>query len=379
MLHKGSAKPPRTSACDRPPGRLRGRSLVQQLLALGAGLGLAPAATGQYLAPVGPDERVNLNTAFNQYWVRVATDPTAQTIGYSFSGGQEVFARFFTASGPITGDVQCNAITGGIQDEAEIGWSTDGRFLVAWSERSGADGEEMGIFGRIFSGQGQALSGSEFQINAAWQASQWRPLIATHPGGGWVVAWSGDWDGDAFIRRVASDGTFLTPDIPVDTIGNGAQVDTALAIAPDGTTLVCFVDYSGFGGVGSGTNLWYRLFDGAGDPLWASEIPLIPSSASPLDQREPRAAADGLGRFVVVWEDAQADGSSWGIFARRFGPLGTALGPVFPVNTTTQGAQRSPRVAADESGRFAVTWTDFSGVERRRDGPALRCAGPSHG
>ena len=230
---------------------------------------------------------------------------------------------------------------------------------MAWSERSGYDGEQMGIFGRIFSGQGQALSGSEFQINAAWQASQWRPLIATHPGGGWVVAWSGDWDGDAFIRRVASDGTFLTPDIPVDTIGNGAQVDTALAIAPDGTTLVCFVDYSGFAGVGSGTNLWYRLFDGAGDPLWANEFPLIPSSdprstsASPAPPQTASAGSSWSGRTLRPTARA-------GDLRSAFRPARNGSRAGVPGEHDHPGAQRSPRVAADESRRFAVTWTDFS-------------------
>jgi hypothetical protein len=321
-----------------------------------------PSAFGQYLAPTGPDLKVNQNASFNQYWVRVATDPAAQVRGFSFSGGQEVFARFFLGENALTGDVQCNtAFVSGIQDEPEIGWSVDDRFLVAWSERSGADGEQMGIFGRLFDGQGQALSGAEFQINVAWQASQWRPLIASHPDGSWVVAWSGDWDGDALFRRVDSNGAFLTGDVPVDTIGNGAQVDTAPAVAPDGTTFVCFVDYSGFGGVGSGTNLWYRLFDAASNPLSASESPLLPAAAAVQDQREPRVAADGLGRFVVVWEDQQADGSGWGIFGRRFGPQGSPLGPVFAVNTTTAGHQRAPRVAADGSGRFVVCWTDSSG------------------
>ena len=323
---------------------------------------LAPtAALAQAPVPAGPDQRVNQNTAFSQYWVRAARDPLGPVIGFSFNSGQDVFARFFTDSGPFTGDLQCNTLhTSGIQDEAEIGWSIDGRFLVAWSERSGADGEQMGIFGRIFDATGAPLTAGEFQINEAWTASQWRPLIATHPSGGWIVAWSGDWDGDAIFRHVASDGTFVTGDLAIDTIGSGAQVDTAPAVAPDGTTFMCFVDYSGFGGIGSGTNLWYRLFDAGGVALSPSESPLTPAANAVGDQREPRVAADGLGRFMVVWEDDTADGSSWGIFARRFGPTGTPIGPVFQVNTTSAGAQRSPRVAGDQSGRFIVTWTDAS-------------------
>ena len=335
---------------------------MPRLALLLAVLASTEGAAAQTPVPLGPDPRLNQNGSFSQYWVRVARDPVGDALAFSFSSGQEVVARFFDDFAPITGDIQCNTLhTVGIQDEAEIGWSVDGHYLVAWSERSGADGEQMGIFGRIFDSAGAPISGGEFQINEAWQASQWRPLIATHPSGGWIVAWSGDWDGDAIFRHVASDGSFVTGDLPVDTIGTGAQTDTAPAVAPDGTIFMCFVDYSGFGGVGSGTNLWYRLFDPGGAPLAGSETPVTPAAAAVADQREPRVAADGLGRFMVVWEDAQADGSSWGIYARRFDPTGAPLSGVFRVNTTTAGAQRSPRVAADQSGRFVVTWTDFSG------------------
>ena len=346
-----------------PRGWVPGAHVLRASVLAGGLSTLAPTAIGQgEPTPASGELRVNHSTAFSQYWVRVARDPVGAPFAFSFNSGQDMFARFYGPTGTAqTGDVPCNTLhTSGVQDEGEIGWSVDGRYLVAWSERSGADGEQMGIFGRIFDAQGSPLAATEFQINAAWQASQWRPLIATHPSGGWIVAWSGDWDGDAFFRHVASDGSFLTGDVPVDTIGNGAQVDTAPAVAPDGTTFVCFVDYSGFGGVGSGTNLWYRMFDSTGLPLMAQEAPLVPA-LSAADQREPRCAADGLGRFVVVWEDAQADGSGWGIYARRFGPAGMPLGPAFRVNQTTTGDQRAPRVAADASGRFAVTWTDRSG------------------
>lgn len=347
----------------RPTKLLRAGPLAVLLVAL-----CAPSAPAQYFAADGEPYLVNQSTSFAQYWVRNALNDSGSMIGYSFNSGQEMFARFFDGDGnPLTSNILCNTqITVGVQDEGEIGCATDGRFLVAWSERSGADGDEMGIYGRIFTANGSPLTGAEFRLTEVWQDSQWRPLIAQRPAGGWVVAWSGDDDGDPIFRIINTDGTFLTGDIHVDTIGNGGQTDTAPAIAPDGTMFMVFVDYSG-SGVGSGTNLFARLFDEDGVALMPSEYQLTLNTGpgfnySAFDQREPRAAADGSGRFIVVWESASdSQGTDWDIYARRFGPAGVALGPPFRVNETGAGHQRQARVIADPGGNFVVTWTDWSG------------------
>jgi len=353
---------------------------------LGAAGLCAGAASAQYWAPQGPVYGVPQSTAFSQYWVRTAVTADGSKVGFSFNSGQEMYARFFDGSGsPLTGNVLCNTIySAGVQDEGEIGVATDGRFLVAWSERSGADGEQMGIFGRIFTASGSPLTGGEFQINQAWMASQWRPLIASRPAGGWVVAWSGDWDGDPIFRLLDTSGTFLTGDIHVDTIGNGGQTDTAPAVAPDGTMFMVFVDYSG-SGVGSGTNLFGRLFDEDGHPLMPAEYQLTLNTSpgtdfSSFDQREPRVAADGAGRFIVVWESAvDAAKSDWDVFARRFGPAGTPLGDPFQVNTNANGFQNQARVVADPDGNFIVTWTDWSGGTADIHGRRYDVQGPPVG
>jgi hypothetical protein len=333
----------------------------RSLLALcSAALG-AVAHASDYFEPYGPEFRVNVYTTNNQIWVRTSILDDASAVAFSFNSGNDPFARQTTLLGTsVTPVLTCNpTLNTGTQDEAETAFSSSGRQLVAWSERSGYDGQLMGIFGRIFLPGGAAL-GPEFQINEVWQTSQWRPLIARRPGGGWVVAWSSDWDGDAVFRLVDDDGTFPGGDVAVNTFDNGGQTDTAVGVAPDGTMLLVFVDYSGWAGVGSGKNLWGRLFDADGAPLQALEFPLTTAAYSAGDQGEPRVAADGLGRFVVTWEDAQKDGSSWGVFARRFDLDGMPLGPEFAVHTTTAGAQRSPRVAADALGNFVIAWEDWS-------------------
>ncbi len=79
------------------------------------------------------------------------------------------------------------------------------------------------------------------------------------------------------------------------------------------------------------------------------------------DQTEPKVAADGSGRFVVVWQSGSyygsgPDGSGYGVAARRFDTAGTPAGAEFVVNTYTAGPQESPDVAAAPGGDFLVAW-----------------------
>jgi hypothetical protein len=315
-----------------------------------------------YFGPQSDEFLISTATNYSQYWVRCAIADDGSSAYFSYNSGQDPFARRTTLAGaPLTPTLVCAPnLNLNIQDESETAIS-NGNQLVAWSERHGYDGQQMGIFGRVF-GPGGAALGPEFEINLGWQASQWRPLIAARPSGGFVVAWSGDWDGNAYFRVLDASGAFLTSDVRVNTFSNGGQTDTALAIAPtDGQMLLIFVDYSGWNGVGTGLNLWARLYDQNGVPL-QSEWPLNTPGFSAGDQKEPRAASDGLGRYIVVWEDPNGlDGSSWAVIGRRFAHDGTPLGAEFIVNTTTISAQRSPRVAADELGNFVVAWEDWSG------------------
>lgn len=78
-------------------------------------------------------------------------------------------------------------------------------------------------------------------------------------------------------------------------------------------------------------------------------------------RQRPRAAADAAGGFVVVWNvgayyAGAGDGSSYGVFGRRFDATGAAVGSDFLVNTYTSGPQNQASVANDPRGGFVVTW-----------------------
>jgi hypothetical protein len=78
-------------------------------------------------------------------------------------------------------------------------------------------------------------------------------------------------------------------------------------------------------------------------------------------------AADGTGKFLVVWQSDLQNGAVgsggrgggslfWGVFGQRFDAAGNPAGSEFQVNTYTTGPQAYPAVAADGLGNFDVVW-----------------------
>jgi len=67
---------------------------------------------------------------------------------------------------------------------------------------------------------------------------------------------------------------------------------------------------------------------------------------------------DAFGRAVVVWQSRRQEEGTYGIFARRFGPDGASLGEEVHVNATTRSQQMNPAVAVDATGAW-FAWESF--------------------
>jgi len=79
-----------------------------------------------------------------------------------------------------------------------------------------------------------------------------------------------------------------------------------------------------------------------------------------LDQQEvPKVSCLPGGRFVVVWGSYKQDGDSYGVVGQCFTEDGTKTGSEFPVNTYTENAQSSARVASLSNDRFVVVWRSY--------------------
>lgn len=102
-----------------------------------------------------------------------------------------------------------------------------------------------------------------------------------------------------------------------------------------------------------GTGVFAQRFDAAGVAQGA-QFQVNTTTAS--DQGRAVVAMDAAGNFVVAWESENQDGTSWGVFARRFDAAGNALGGEFRVNVTASANERRPSIAMSASGTFVIAW-----------------------
>ena len=338
------------------------RMLAVRFVAVFSLLSLSPAASAQTCAktfgPMGPEIRPAETLLGDQVSSRVARGPNGWVVAWSDT--QDVYARRFDLDLRPTSPefVVDTFFNQDAQDEPAIAFGSTGNFLVAWTDHHGYDGSGLGIMARIYDSNGTSVT-SEFVVNSTTASSQFHPSVAPTPSGGWVIGWTGDSDGNAYIRILSTNGVFLSGDVAVNTYRPGSQRDVSVAVNPSSVIFATFVDFSSHGGVGTGSNLYARMFSSTGTPLQTQEF-LVPTAPSNGDQLNPFVAADGLGRFLVVWEDQLADGSGSGIVERVFDHNGVPFLPETLVNTTLGGDQTTPAIAVDQIGRAIVTWTDFS-------------------
>ncbi|MFO0926535.1 MAG: Ig-like domain-containing protein [Gemmataceae bacterium] len=119
----------------------------------------------------------------------------------------------------------------------------------------------------------------------------------------------------------------------------------------DGTFVVVWMSY----GQDASDNLgvYGQRYSANGVPL-GGEFLINTTTAG--EQSHPSVAMAPDGRFLVTWSALDQDGSDYGVYGRLFAATGVPQGDEFRVNTTTDGRQGNPVVAADGSGNFTVVW-----------------------
>jgi hypothetical protein len=228
----------------------------------------------------------------------------------------------------------------------------DGDFVIAWVSEA-QDGSVNGIFARRFNAAGVAQA-SEFQVNTYTNDGQLQPSVGMDGDGDFVIAWKdNELDGygnGVFARRFNAAGVAQAVEFQVNTYTNEDESGPAVAMNAGGDFVVAWDSDQQDG---SGGGIFARRFDAAGVAL-AAELQVNSFTAG--SQRVPAVAIDGDGGFVVTWQSNDQDGSSDGIFSRRFSASGTPQAVELQVNTYTANFQRSSTVAMSPGGDFVVAW-----------------------
>jgi hypothetical protein len=260
-------------------------------------------------------------------------------------------------STPLGSELQVNTFTTSAQSFPFVAADPDGDFVVAWDSLS-QDGDNFGVFARRFSSAGAALA-SEFQISTRTIQGQRLPTVATDADGDFVVVWRGNQQDDPsyygiFGRRFSSAGDALAAEFQVNTYTPNEQLNPAVAAGSDGDFVVVWFSK---GQDGASAGVFGQRFTSAGATL-ASEFQV--NTYTTEYQRNPAVVTRTGGDFVVVWQSNLQDGSSWGVFGRRFSSTGVAVAGEFQVNSYTSNYQGAPSVALDAEGDFVVAWQSLA-------------------
>jgi hypothetical protein len=202
-----------------------------------------------------------------------------------------------------------------------------------------------------------APAGPEFRINTHTTSNQQAPAVAMDADGDFVAVWiSQGQDGSDFGiygQRFNASGASQGSEFRVNVHTPNAQRDAAVAMDANGNFVVVWASQNQVAAA-SDYDVFGRRYSTNGDPLGGEfQINVHTTGA----QRAPRVAADNEGNFVVVWQSDMQEGGGYGVYARRYNAAGAALGGEFLVNSYTTNNQLAPAVAMDADGDFAIVWT----------------------
>jgi hypothetical protein len=325
------------------------------LLVLSVSAMLAASAGAQ--APAGSEFRVNTYTTSSQRMPAVAADASGnfvvvwQSLGPD--AGYGIFGQRFSAAGaPRGAEFRVNTYTTSTQRLPAVAADANGNFVVVW-QSIGQDGAaSYGIFGQRFDAFG-APQGSEFRVNSYTTGDQLEPTIAAGSDGRFVVAWESDGEDGSnhgvFAQRFDAGGIAQGGEFQVNSYTTGEQRSAAAAANASGDFVVV---WHSDGQDGSSYGIFGRRFSASG-AAQGGEFQV--NTFTTIGQGFPSVAADASGDFVVVWSGQGAGGEA-GVFAQRFNASGGAQGSEFRVNSYTTGGQLTAAVASDADGNFVVVW-----------------------
>jgi len=200
----------------------------------------------------------------------------------------------------------------------------------------------------------QSPAGAPFLVHANPAGDQLDPTVCRQPTGEFAVAWVGGANAagnGAIVARVfESDGSPRTDEIVVHPTSPERQREPSIACRSDGGFLVT---WAARGADAAGFAVLLRAFNSTGAPLFP---PIVANQTGEQDQRRPAVCAGGDGGSVLVWQSLGQDGDEEGIYTRRLGADGAALGPEVQVNQSTALAQQWPAVDCDPDGGALVAW-----------------------
>ncbi|MBQ9818010.1 MAG: metallophosphoesterase, partial [Proteobacteria bacterium] len=242
-----------------------------------------------------------------------------------------------------------NTDTKGDQKTPDTAMDKNGNFVVVWADDTDGDGKYE-IFARGFNEQG-AERIKTFRVNKAG-GHHILPSVAMTPDGRFFVAWenrSGSSErGQIYVRGFDASGKQLFAERNLET-PEGNRNNPDIAVADDGKFAVTWEDDTDLNGV---YEIHAKGFNADGTDRFET---MTVNSLDYRDQLEPSISMNESGTFFITYKDNSADASKYQIKLRGYKADGSKLTEDMVVSGS-DGA-KEPDVCVDKSGNAVVTWT----------------------
>ena len=318
----------------------------------------------------GPGEFIINRSDVTGFEPSLATNAAGRTAAV-WSTGADLLAVVIDASGAALTATETKVAVGTLPSTPAVIAVPDGRFVVAWNERSPTAGQYL-IRARYLSSDGQLIANPIAGNDAAYTIST---VVLTEPNPP-ALAWLGDglamvvgWRSGTAIRGrfYTSTGLPRAGELLFAAFPAGEQIGEPQVASIGGDAAVLFARVTTGGDADAG-QLFLRRLAPTGtvrgtDAIVTDAVELAPAALA--------ASADTL---AAAWTTcaADADGATCAIRYRRYDASLGALGPSRLANTTTAGVQQAPSIAILPGSAFVLAWSDGSATAPDRDGFGIR-------
>lgn len=200
----------------------------------------------------------------------------------------------------------------------------------------------------------------EFQVNSSSDSTQRWPSIDRDGLGNYYVVWQSSVNlissisvSAIILQQFNANDEKVGSEIVVNSAAPFLQEKPYIATNQNGKSVVAWVSYENLNSL---YDIKARIFNQnipAGDAFTVNTF-------TNYTQTNPSCDIKDDGEFVVVWDSWFQDGSDRGVFAQRFDSNGNKIGIEFQVNQTSTNSQAKPKVKYLSDGKFIVIWESFN-------------------
>ena len=309
----------------------------------GSGYGVFGRAYRASGEPAGPEFAVSQTTGLGQAGSHVAAIPGGFVVVWQgYIGPRQIFARVYTLNGaPVSPEFQVSVPDSGNDDHLRpsVAGLPNGAYVITWWQSHSTPAVGGRILYRVYDTGGPLGP----QQPAAPDDPQYHyleaPDVLVRADGSFTLAWGhvSCWVGDGVAcselgveaRDYDPVGAPVGAVYRVDQAPHSLTEDPRLAISSRGSQWGAWTSAGGDICIPPGfCGPPYEGQDGSGTAVYARRFgPVLPGPEFQANtyttglQATPAVAVDPFGNALIAWTSQNQDGSSYGVYAQRFGGL----------------------------------------------------------